>query len=83
MTNEEFQRRVLDFQDRTGSDLAALKTQMVSLVGKEKPGRIDKIEADVAQLQAAHNQRRGAAHVLELGIGFLGGLLGGWLRHHA
>ncbi len=82
MHNEEFQKRVLDFQDRTGADRAALKTQMASLVGEKQPGRIDKIETDVEQLKASHNQGKGARHILELALGFVGGALGGWLSRH-
>ena len=42
MQTEEFQRRVLDFQDVARADLAKLKTQMTALVGEAQPGRIDK-----------------------------------------
>lgn len=53
-----------------GKTLSSLNTKVESLVGNGQPGRIDKIETDVKDLQASKNQALGVAS----GFGFLAGL---------
>jgi hypothetical protein len=52
------------------SDVSGLKTDMKSLVGNGKPGRIDKAETDIEELKASKNQALGIA----VGFGSIGGI---------
>lgn len=82
MQTEEFQRRVLDFQDAARTDLATLKTQMTTLVGEAKPGRIDKLEAEVKDLRNPHDRGMGWRKVVRHGVTAAISAAVAWLTAH-
>lgn len=52
--SDEILSNILTKVTAVGEDVAALKTQVANLVGNGKPGRIDKVEVEVAALIKAN-----------------------------